>query len=329
MSALSTLFLAGHSFINTEGSVDVLMGQSVSVKSDQLAYLVPASAIEPHRMNPIIFTGSTPEWSLNSTAVFSAAQVEPVIRFIPDTGQWLLFLFRRFEDSVNQTAREAANEYFKEYFEDNKEDIRDYIEQYLDYYRPPQNAQTSGNYYNLTGGEIDIPASLDTANLTNVSGRLQQMYDNITRSLSTSVPLGNSVTPYAHIVRVSAVNALSDGEYDFLDTDGNVRAKIIRCNGSSETSVSNSDSFNLIISTGNVSVGPSGFNGLIISNGTVTLNGSVTATPSEIIPSIRAEYDGRRFGEFLNQTITDDKFETSNPTWDMSALVYYENWHKR
>jgi hypothetical protein len=155
------------------------------------------------------------------------------------------------------------------------------------------------------------------------------MYDNITRSLSTSVPLGDSVTPYAHIVRVSAVNALSDGEYDFLDTDGNVRAKIIRCNGSSETSVSNSDSFNLIISTGNVSVGPSGFNGLIISNGTVTLNGSVTATPSEIIPSIRAEYDGRRFGEFLNQTITDDEFETSNPTWDMSALVFYENWHKR
>ena len=62
LSKLSTLMLAGQSFIRVGGDefndvgVDVLMGQSISVKSDQLAYLVPAQCLSVDS-NPYIFSG--------------------------------------------------------------------------------------------------------------------------------------------------------------------------------------------------------------------------------------------------------------------------------
>ena len=321
MSGLNTLFLAGHSFIDTgSGYNDILMGQSVSVKSDQLAYLVPASEIGL-QSNPFIFdTAETPD-----TTGFED-DYHLVYRPVAATGQTLLFVFMKFDgiDGAN-----GANTYFQKYFTDYSEEIKDYVSQYLNPYLlpddPAANMQTSGYYYDL--GIDDI---LISPVMPGVSLRLSRMYENITRSLSTSIQVGNEITPYSYIVDTNEVNKLENGRYDFIE-DGNTRAVIIKCEGNSTTNISSlSPDVNLILSTGNV-IADRAFEGLIISNGTIELYSSVTAAPRDIIPSIRAKNEaGDMFGKFLNQSFftEDDHALEKSLSWDMSALVSYENWRR-
>ncbi|MCL2638870.1 MAG: hypothetical protein FWD48_10950 [Oscillospiraceae bacterium] len=318
MSGLDTLFLGGQSFIDTgSGYDDILTGHSVSVKSDQLAYLVPQSIIGM-QSNPIIFYNVDPP----NTAGLENYHL--VYRPITATGQTLLFVFMKFDN------RDDANEYFRVYFDENKDEIENYVNQYLYLYQPPVNAKASAVYYTLDMNGLNIEVPPPAQDLSDVSDRLTDMFENITRSLSSSIKVNENISPFDYIVDTEKVNDLAFGTYEFFEGD-TVRAVIIKCDGS-EPANTNSfpDSVNLILSTGDVDVGMSGFKGLILSAGTVTLNGSVTAAPAEIIPSIRARSSGgQMFGEFLNNPPRDDEHETTTPSWDMSALVFYENWHKR
>lgn len=64
MSGLTRLMLAGHSFITNPSSsgttTDVLMGESVSVRGNQRAYLVPTDYLDGAGSNPLIFDGASP-----------------------------------------------------------------------------------------------------------------------------------------------------------------------------------------------------------------------------------------------------------------------------
>jgi len=342
MSGLQQLFLAGHSFINTQNSdfitnTDILTGQSVSVKSDQLAYLIPVSAIST-RTNPMIFySGSPPVYAVDYDAVLwningddkrlrdYISDVIPVNRQIVGTGiqQTLLFLFMEFPN------KDTANAYFRDYFSQNAFEIEGYTELYLDLYRGPQSAQTSGVYYTNWG--IGEPGS-DTIN---VSARLSDMFRNYCRSLSSSIQVSDNTTPFTYVVNEAAVTGLDDGITLFEDSDGIVRSVIINCNGSSVNYVRSileidDSEINLILSTGNIIVNAD-FEGLIISNGYIQLQSDVKAAPHDIIPSMGAKNsEGVMFGDFLNLLIIDDEYDSGGTSsWDMSALVYYENWHKR
>jgi hypothetical protein len=352
MENLESLVLAGHSFIETPGNNDIFMGQSVSVKSDQLAFLIPSGAITNYHMNPIIYTEAlpgdqpVPEVNLNMVLWTIGGEEKTLndyvtgfhtvdVPILAAPGQRLLFLFMEFED------RPAANIYFRDYFSQNTAEIRDYINQYLnpDFYRQPQSAQTSGYYY--TSEPINLPAALDSANLTNISSRLRQMYNNIIITLSSSIPppaLNPPANPYEYIVNAAAVDLLANGTHEFSDGD-TVRAVIIKCNGGIGRTTTYTNSLpadvNLILSTGNVVVNnvSGSFEGLIISNGYIQLQNSVTATPAELIPSMSAKNVtlDAMFSDFLNLSITDDASdnETTMTSWAMNELVFFENWRRR
>ncbi|MDR2559857.1 MAG: hypothetical protein LBC86_10025, partial [Oscillospiraceae bacterium] len=342
MTELKELFLAGHSFINPpevegfDNPAGIFMGQSVSVKSDQLAYLVPANLID-RRTNPIIFGPGetvTPAANVGNhiEPYADIPGIQPVYSVININGENYILL-RLFMDFNGD--REAANGFFRKYFSDYADEIEsyeDYLNTYLSLSGEPDNARTSGVYYYADeDGGLQIN-QIDEAeeNLRNLSNRLQRMYKNITRSLSTSIQ-ADDFTPYSYIVNTARIDDdLDNGEHRFYDGDI-VRAVIIKCNGGSLTNTSSlPSSVNLILSTGNVEVGAAEFKGLIISNGTVTLSGDITTAGAEIIPSMRAVNNNRMFGYYLNISIFDDDFsEPKTPSWDMSALVFYENWHKR
>jgi hypothetical protein len=348
ISQLEQLFLAGHSFIDTGGSGDILIGQSVSVKSDQLAYLVPAGAVTSHLMNPIIILpgesivinenpGANPtilidgnQVVVNNTA-FRHALSQPV-----QSGHRTLFLFMKFD------LREEANDYFRNYFTNNSDEIEDYIKNYLPnigLLGNLDNVQASGVYYTIgANGEpvlSELPATEYSA-LTSNSERLKTMFGNITRSLSSSVQT-NAANPYEYIVNSEKVNSLSTLAPTYFEGEGNILSAIINCNQpyrllSSIIEIEDGE-INLVISTGNIVVDRD-FEGLIISNGYIQLrnNATVTATPNALIPSMGAKNAaGETFSSFLNLSVTDDSFEGTGgaSSWDMASLVYYENWHRR
>jgi hypothetical protein len=335
ITGLEHLFLAGQSFIDTE---NIPMGQSFSVKSDQLAYLIPANLISSGT-NPIIFpTGETPPaHGVNPAALPSGATVQTIPRPIPEINQTFMFVFMRFTD------RADANAYFQSYFNDpdNRADIENYIESYLTLIGniDPDDVRTSGHFYTATASSLDLGA-LFTGDLTNASSRLNTMFSNITRSLSPSVPpRAGAANPFEHIVDTGMVNALPSIHdsncitpfYSGGSNNTDVLAVIINCN--TEHSVlsikTTYPNVNLILSTGDITVSqPQPFEGLIISNGIINLQSSVKATPGEILPSMRARSNNDiMFGAYLNLTIADDEHET-DASWDMNALVRYANWRR-
>jgi hypothetical protein len=336
LDGLSQLFLAGRSFIDTrtygydpENPTNVYMGQSISVKSDQLAYLIPAEDIAPRHMNPIIYDGvGTPVYTIDAGEYPNYHKV-----FRPIGGSTLVFFFRAFDSG------EAANDYFESY----QEDIEKYVENYISLgdFGSPANVQTSGFHYavdsNGGGYTLTAGAPVPAAELNANAVRLGTMFGNITVTLSSNIrPPSGIANPYEYIVNEAAVDGLSNGEYEFLDGDV-VRAVIIKCNGNSITNTSSLPSgVNLILSTGNVVVNNvSGeFEGLIISNGYIELYNDVNAAHSALIPSMSARntsHDLGVFSGFLNLSVTDDSFDSSGDAslWAMNELVYFENWHRK
>ncbi len=130
LSGLNSLMLAGHSFIDVLGEgfggSDVLMGQSVAVKSDQLAYLIPVSCLSV-KENPYVYTGDTLTYSVNLDTILW--DDVPLRHYIPDADHvqvvaktlavdtHIAYFFMRFD------SKEDANDYFTEYFSENSEDI--------------------------------------------------------------------------------------------------------------------------------------------------------------------------------------------------------------
>ncbi|MCL2634949.1 MAG: hypothetical protein FWD34_10630 [Oscillospiraceae bacterium] len=316
MSELHTLFLAGNSFIDTGNADDnVIMGQSISVKSDQLAYLVPISDISL-RMNPIIFQGAEPPFS-----VTSGIEYKKVFRYISSTDQTLLYLFMEFED------RDNANAYFADYFSQNADEIKNYVDLYLEFYHPAQYVQAAGYYYTVDGDNItQIGNPYDINVIANSSNRLSLMFNNLTRSLSANIQINNDITPFEYIVKEPLPNGIT-----VFEENGVARAVII--NNNQEYSVSSIKStygsgINLILSMSDITVDED-FKGLIISNSKIILQANATADPTEIIPSMRAVNGDRVFADYLNLKIVDAEGSGSGTSsWDMNSLVHFENWRK-
>jgi hypothetical protein len=348
MSGLNTLFLAGHSFINTQNftidgitGVDIVTGQSLTVKSDQLAYLIAPDAVGGVRTNPIIFSGSEPDYDIELNTVLWTidgvqrrlgdyiAGVRPVYRPVPGSGgQMLLYLFMQFPD------RDSANEYFRDYFTHNSEEIEHYVDIYLDLFAPAPDTRSSGVYYTVSGdNRLDIGNPFDSAALTTPAMRLGNMYRNLSSTLSANLQAAANVTPYTYIVNEQAVAALTDNFTVFKNGDGDIVSVIIK----GDTTIGEifdrpyHGGINLILATGDVTVDRE-FSGLIISGGKIELRNDVTATPQELIPSMGARNDdSKMFNDFLNQKIVGDSDVSSGGSiysWDMSALVFYENWVK-
>jgi hypothetical protein len=343
LSGLQNLFLAGHSFIEAPGS-DILTGQSFSVQSDQLAYLIPHTDNYDFISNPIVFpmctdpdcdcvipthgvTEQTELWNGETLADYNATyKVE--LRNIEQAGQTLMFLFIEFKD------REGAIKYFTDYFTDpeNRQRVTEYVVEYLPGLNNsinPTNVQSSGIHY-IFNSVLDIDGGND--GLRSDSRHTANRFRNIVRSLSDSIQT-TADNPYEHIVNTARVNALTNGTYEFKNGD-DVVAVIIKCDGSATTYVDElPDTVNLIISTGNVNVNR-GFAGLIISDGIISLNTihPVTNAPDEVFEAMRArnnvELNNRILGDYLNLLIMDEEHDEWNLEWNLSALVHYTNWRR-
>lgn len=175
MSALDTLVLAGTSFVGTQGTIDsqgngqqadkdILMGDSVAVKSNQVAYLVPTEC--PNIVcNPMTFaqyeelpTGwqskalNEPLSMLRNRNLASYGDVEIVPVFKHNVGDGgTVYLYLNFKNS------EKASEYFMDYYRLNKNIIDGYLNTYLQGFE--FDSVTNGSTRIVTQGNYLIPGT--------------------------------------------------------------------------------------------------------------------------------------------------------------------------
>ena len=350
-SGLYKLILAGRAFIekksndtaNTNITSDIQMGESLSIKSNQLAYLVPEEYIST-KENPVIEGAS-------ATVDTQALLASDIGTFLDNTdpvsenhlqGEQITYYFLKFKDENN------ANQYFKKFYsdDDNKTELersaRTYITTVLGADGQASGLKLDASLYLLAGNiinnyKMDGTSDIKEANYFSGSGapKVDILSDGILkgkeyvgRQLTLLPRSGSSMRldnpendplVATNVIDYSKVTANISKSYTDLNAD------IFITNGS--TSVSSSTKRGIIVAGGDVTVNED-FEGLIIAKGKVTVEGKVTAKNNIVL--VR---------EILKKVVVDDDIKDifiQYKTFDSNKLdkvtvsdyITYKNWSK-
>ncbi|MEF9972266.1 MAG: hypothetical protein RR731_08135, partial [Oscillospiraceae bacterium] len=320
ISELSKLTLAGISFVDIAGvdfsdnsnmnnpsrnQTPIPMGQSISAKSDQLAYLLPAECIKNYPSNPCVFNDrttvaapeiayGTPLWKVGDTPKKLSDYInndKGIAKTLyknldgPE-GPVLAYVFMDFKDKAD------ANNYFKDYFSAKPENISQYLNLYMSLSdkNPNGTIVAAGNtFYNAKQTNNTETLTLVPAASSIWTTGAQNQFKNIPK-------------PYEDFVNVNAVKDLQkNNPLEFKDKGGNVVAVVT--NQSSYTYNPNTKSaVRLIISGGSVNV-QSAFTGMLLATDNIQLNANVTAEPlNQDILSATCTVDGITYtlSDFVN-----------------------------
>lgn len=356
-TGLRNLMLAGNSFINTslsgssnslaQSNDSILMGESLSVKSNQLAYLVPSKCIGSGYSNPALISGDVPDADtlkgyVNLDYVLWGGQtlgdyiddIQLVYYPLSATSQMLVYFYMKFDTPAR------ANEYFSDYFTYNKEEIQQYLGIYSDQILLSHTAPRSVSG-NLTTYEDDQASLLNASLLVSDStcARLHTMFDNLCATLSSNLsgdPAHPERSVYEYIVNEDAVaQALAtSSSLSFRNAGGREVGIII--NGNATLSTLNPD-LKIIIATGDITVNRTDFRGLVIAGGNIYLQQNCNADHAGVSDALQATCDligddGEPLSllDFLKISTqgTGSTASTAAINWDMEKLVTYDNWTK-
>lgn len=362
LDGISNLMLAGQSFITDATSDDttssgVMMGESVSVKSNQLLYLAPVDILDEVNddveitSNPALYTGNTTEstapavnanpsdYYVNGVAIAEGTEIKTLIYNL-DGNTKAYYYYLDF-----QTA-EAANDYFVAYFEAYPENIEEYISFYSDGIQLPDGSTMSASAVEVTYNDseevvLGLVDAIDSSlrdQMYRDAEALALTYAALCKTLSTvQTSTATDMNPYKYIVETEEINAfaISSSSYAFKNTEGDDVAKLI----SGSYTVADGETADLIIATGDVTINATSYSGLIIAGGNISLGTScisVTADEDAVNAAFQAIYtdsDGVEtpFYTFLNSTVignTDSSSVAEDYTWNLDELVVYDDWSK-
>jgi len=351
MSSLRYLLLAGHSFIGGEegvGNAKIRMGESISVKPNQIAYLIPVKCmkevvskidvnIKKAPSNPMLFESTTEvkEYNLDDVVdlnieLWKGKKLSDYcngvqVRYNSFHGNKTIVSFYMKFDT-----REKANIYFRDYFSQNTLDIERYLGMYTECVTTAQMTKknVSGNTFSYNG----VNASLEDSSLVvspSTSERIRIMFTNLCTTLSSNIAGKGSV--YDYIVDTAKVSTLDRTTY-FQDTQGKNVAVITR-NSSRVSDLKNTNpNLCIIVSTDDLIVDEV-FSGLIITNGAVTVKKSISANRADVFKALTAKasvggedvnaYDYLKVGAEIQGSKDENAV-----TWNVENLVTYENWKK-
>ena len=340
IDSLSRLTLAGVSFIDVTGQQNnaaIPMGQSIAVKSDQLAYLAPAGCLgSGYPTNPYAYAGDTapaltvymdtPLWpnTKMTNAKGEALNTKTIVDYLGNPIAKGSVSFEKGEVSVRYSQshiayvflgfenQSAANAYFRDYCAANPENISQYFRYYL-----------SGD---LKLGDKVVSAG----NTYSFNGTLKQ--NDASAAVSAKGPADlykdKSVSPYSSFVKNEP--AIKD-TYQ-LKSGGNVVAIVTNADYTCDSQ--SPANLQLIVSTGDVTINKN-FSGVVIAKGTVTVNGSIGTKEGEtwVPPSTDWQTllnattgDGKKLSDFLGNGSASSGSGTNK--WDIGDLVVYGNWRK-
>lgn len=350
MSGLRALLLAGRSFVDYASGPGgfVMTGESVSVKSNQLAYLVPESCLTGGVTNPLVYTADPGNEVFQSyvlldqivmnnktLADYGITSTTDNIQYIRKTvgGTNLLYFCLKFTGETDAEAARRANAYFKDYYNLNG----DFILKYLDIY------SNGISLFSSTTKNIAAAAfSFDGYSLgplydaTNVPpnsvAEINASYNNLCVTLSRTETGGGETSAYDYFVDGAQIAALS-GPAVYAE-DGTPKAVVV--NGSYTIDAATPDSVHIVIASGDVAVRRN-FTGLILTGGDATIYGSVTADRAAVADALGAllyyNTDLQQNAYYFLNPLRISPFNSAahndgGDVWNMNALVTYENWKK-
>lgn len=347
-SGLYSLILAGRAFIekkrvgntgNMENiTSDIQMGESFSVKGNQVAYMVPEEYIN-QKMNPVID-------GKKGTVDISALQASDIWQYLDSSepvtenhyNTTMTYFFLKFKDEYN------ANQYFKKYYqdEDNKTILQDSAKTYITSWDAPS-LHLDNSLYLLAGHIMryyaqDGDSDLKETNYFNgsVSPRQNLLNDGIqkgkefvSRQMSLLAASGTSemrleaesdkaplveskIIDFSKISGVISRSYENVGDIYFVDGD---------------TSVSATTNKGIIVASGNVEVNAD-FTGLILAKGQVKVVGKVNAQNDiAMIKTILKNVE--KDDEIRDIFYEIDKIDSAAvEKISMSDYVSYKNWSK-
>ncbi len=350
-TAEDTFMLAGYSFVDDfddlTNDYETLMGESLSVRSNQQAYLIPSAHLTGSVSNPSILnrTETAPSPALIETTQLWT--IEGDTKTYADYGldssdiiripvhlsgdQRAYYFFLDFPNADDATA------YFGDYFEVNKGTLGEYANNYLDLDSSTTDFSGIDIDANIMAASnvlaIDVDGDLALANNlkepTSIPTQLNKTYGALVTTLSTVTASGNN--PYDYYVKDSEVvrDADASGLEFRLDTnsDGvisatggdNVVALIVDNVGGSAYNISSAPAtVSLIIATGDVNIDDN-FTGLIIAGGKATVSGSpiLTADSEEVLKALGAQHmEVRSSADYTNGNNVIDYLNLVNSTSD-------------
>lgn len=358
-SSLETLILAGRTFVSQgDGSkTDIMMGESMAAKSNQIAYLVPDTYIQgehnpvaTHEMNDAMETALKERLTAENSPLKKYLKAsQPFTANYNSAGYAYLFL--NFKDE------KSANQYFYDYYTgsiqdvdeenqtiDNREQVAERAKTYLAS-TDMKNDRFSGNLYLIAGNIVynydatNAAEGVQSANYYDGSGKPKQdlledgkkmalNYLGRCKTLLSSGSTGRENDIRLHedeealvaskIIDFSKVT----GTIDKTDSESGGRFTVVNGdyvirNGTNQKGI--------VVAKGNVTV-EADFTGLIIAGGKVTVVGNRTL-----------KYDMILSGNLLEFAKTDEELAkifwslngavTQDPT-ALEQCISYQNWEK-
>ena len=370
MSNLTSLTLAGSSYVstriakqigNTNNSTlsDVLMGESLTVKSGQLAYLAPADCIQltvdgtaskNSKGNPVLLAkGSTvPVVSLDVASTVASLNGKTLRDFglgvsdiktiyYPDGDNVLLYVYLNFKSTSD------AADYFQAYYKTNKDYLNTYYKLYLQ--KIELNSSDSSYTTFTTNGNILTDNSLVNKTVKDTTGIIDEeaQYQNIFYALSkklinsysdlTTTEKSASNWVFENIMKKDtsgtkylissylASNQVQTFKTIAAQSGGTqLEAKII--NGDYTVTAADSN-VRLVAATGNITINDGvSFKGTIIAGGIITIgkNVNIQSAPSEVATVYQCSY-----GADGKEVIDNDGSITGTKGLSISPMDFFIN----
>jgi len=346
LSTLTTLQLAGRSFI-TDGnsaSADIPMSGSFSVRSDQLAYLVPDRYISINQggvvsrlSNPtLVGTENEADITVNLGTLATRYGASYTMRYYPLVGGGTLrYFFLTFDTEAHRDA------YFKDYYDENNKLLQEYLDlSLIDNEGSAGTSVTTDGYfydyasaigYTLRRG-VNVPATNYAEQYGNLKTTLRKQGD------TDALP---DATPFTHYVRTDKIAAdFAAGSVIPFTYEGKTVAVIVT--GGNFTLDATLPDVNIVISAGDnatVTVARP-FTGLILAHGTVTTSPTLSGTADglnamtdgrsgttlEAFSAVNG--DGTQLMEYMQGATKGSTVSVGGKSWNLNELVTYRNWSK-
>lgn len=238
-SGLESMNISGHTFVATaaqssgvtnvhdgdDSESDILMGESVAVKSNQLVYLIPPEALgcellpdgtigdSVYRSNPMKITqyqeiknnpsryvmvdanrqidalgGNTLSEYMDQQALSGGGSAyRPIVVAKQTNAGTIVYCYMQFSD------QEAANRYFRDYYDVNAESVEKYTKIYADAIKMPDNVSDlvyihlAGNMLAYEGDDFEVIDATDSIREVKTAEQISTMRSDMFRALTSKM----------------------------------------------------------------------------------------------------------------------------------------------
>ncbi len=361
---IKTLMIAGRTFIGrnagSTNAQDIAMGESLAVRTNQIAYYVPDACVAAYKAGDITSVNSLyQEYSGISNVYSYLSASEPFTEFyykasISDAPEKIYYL--------NFSSDQKANDFYKLYYESKKSMMNGLAENYLHADALKLNSDVAlllqGDllYRNGSTNALDLWSRPIDANYWGYdkhyykfAGNHALMYKALSTTLedkTTGLTLSDarladktSNKMFDYLINRDALNALVTGSeatgekqyvVSYTDPDGAVAGTKLLAIIDGDFNIEASVTGGLVVATGNVHVNPGSFAGTIISGGKITFATNAGIKSDEILVSQMISQDVRKtipkFATVFNgyEAAADAVMGTAT----INKYLTYENWTK-